>query len=283
MGIQDAYNLGWKLALVLRGSSERLLDTYEEERLPLARSVLAGTDVGYKIVFSANPVITLLRERVLLPLLQVPRIQRAVLETSDQLDVTYRGSALAVDHQAPAAHEARNVSGRSPNDCHAAEGFGRATEPLTPPSSISPPVLRHGSSTSSVARTARCCCSPARHLPPVAASRSTHWCRACNSTPTSTSALWPPTCSTPSRSLLRAPCCSTAQEAPTVPTAQRLTLSTSSGRMATSDYAPGPDAAERVLAYLENVLPQGAVAVPSARGRSALDDRRGQAARGCRS
>ena len=109
MGIQDAYNLGWKLALVLRGSSERLLDTYEEERLPLARSVLAGTDVGYKIVFSANPVITLLRERVLLPLLQVPRIQRAVLETSDQLDVTYRGSALAVDHQAPAAHEARNV------------------------------------------------------------------------------------------------------------------------------------------------------------------------------
>jgi len=35
-GIQDAYNLGWKLAHVLNGQAdERLLDTYEEERLRL--------------------------------------------------------------------------------------------------------------------------------------------------------------------------------------------------------------------------------------------------------
>ncbi|SFX86626.1 FAD-dependent monooxygenase [Streptomyces atratus] len=36
-GIQDAYNLGWKLARVVEGRSDaRLLDTYEEERLPVA-------------------------------------------------------------------------------------------------------------------------------------------------------------------------------------------------------------------------------------------------------
>src|SRR6185312_4197495 len=36
-GIQDAYNLGWKLGLVLAGNAaEGLLDTYEEERLPVA-------------------------------------------------------------------------------------------------------------------------------------------------------------------------------------------------------------------------------------------------------
>ncbi|MGW2112238.1 FAD-dependent monooxygenase [Streptomyces sp. NPDC001948] len=36
-GIQDAYNLGWKLARVIEGRSDpRLLDTYEEERLPVA-------------------------------------------------------------------------------------------------------------------------------------------------------------------------------------------------------------------------------------------------------
>jgi 2-polyprenyl-6-methoxyphenol hydroxylase-like FAD-dependent oxidoreductase len=39
-GIQDAYNLGWKLAAVLAGAPEALLDTYEEERLPVAANVL---------------------------------------------------------------------------------------------------------------------------------------------------------------------------------------------------------------------------------------------------
>jgi hypothetical protein len=39
-GIQDAYNLGWKLGSVLRGAPESLLDTYEEERLPVAAGVL---------------------------------------------------------------------------------------------------------------------------------------------------------------------------------------------------------------------------------------------------
>lgn len=40
-GIQDAYNLGWKLAAVIGGTDSTLLDTYQEERLPVAASVLA--------------------------------------------------------------------------------------------------------------------------------------------------------------------------------------------------------------------------------------------------
>jgi 2-polyprenyl-6-methoxyphenol hydroxylase-like FAD-dependent oxidoreductase len=39
-GIQDAYNLGWKLASVVRGGADSLLDTYEAERLPIAATVL---------------------------------------------------------------------------------------------------------------------------------------------------------------------------------------------------------------------------------------------------
>lgn len=39
-GIQDAYNLGWKLAAVIAGADVSLLDTYEEERLPVAARVL---------------------------------------------------------------------------------------------------------------------------------------------------------------------------------------------------------------------------------------------------
>ena len=39
-GVQDAYNLGWKLAHVARGGPDSLLDTYEMERLPIAAAVL---------------------------------------------------------------------------------------------------------------------------------------------------------------------------------------------------------------------------------------------------
>jgi|HubBroStandDraft_6_1064221.scaffolds.fasta_scaffold111135_3 2-polyprenyl-6-methoxyphenol hydroxylase-like FAD-dependent oxidoreductase len=42
-GIQDAYNLGWKLALALRGAPDWVLDTYEEERLPIAARMLGIT------------------------------------------------------------------------------------------------------------------------------------------------------------------------------------------------------------------------------------------------
>ncbi|ODT98678.1 MAG: pentachlorophenol monooxygenase [Pseudonocardia sp. SCN 72-86] len=39
-GIQDAANLGWKLAAVVAGAAEALVDTYEAERLPIAADVL---------------------------------------------------------------------------------------------------------------------------------------------------------------------------------------------------------------------------------------------------
>ncbi|HEY2823011.1 MAG TPA: FAD-dependent oxidoreductase [Candidatus Acidoferrum sp.] len=39
-GIQDAYSLGWKLTRVLKGAPSELLDTYQEERLPVAATVL---------------------------------------------------------------------------------------------------------------------------------------------------------------------------------------------------------------------------------------------------
>lgn len=38
--VQDAYNLGWKLAAVLRGAPESMLDTYEAERRPIAAEML---------------------------------------------------------------------------------------------------------------------------------------------------------------------------------------------------------------------------------------------------
>jgi 2-polyprenyl-6-methoxyphenol hydroxylase-like FAD-dependent oxidoreductase len=42
-GMQDAYNLGWKLNAVLSEAPASLLDTYEEERLPIAAWLLGAT------------------------------------------------------------------------------------------------------------------------------------------------------------------------------------------------------------------------------------------------
>src|SRR4029079_6839934 len=43
-GLQDAYNLGWKLALVVKGQADAgLLDSYEQERLPVAQRLLRTT------------------------------------------------------------------------------------------------------------------------------------------------------------------------------------------------------------------------------------------------
>ncbi|UXT23988.1 FAD-dependent oxidoreductase (plasmid) [Agrobacterium tumefaciens] len=40
ISVQDAYNLGWKLAAVLCGAEDELLDSYEAERRPVAAEVL---------------------------------------------------------------------------------------------------------------------------------------------------------------------------------------------------------------------------------------------------
>jgi len=53
-GIQDAYNLGWKLGLVLAGdATPALLDTYEEERLPIASWLLDITSELLDVVLNA--------------------------------------------------------------------------------------------------------------------------------------------------------------------------------------------------------------------------------------
>jgi 2-polyprenyl-6-methoxyphenol hydroxylase-like FAD-dependent oxidoreductase len=69
-GIQDAINLGWKLALAAQGTaSAALLDTYSRERRPVARAVLALTQVLFWIETATSPVVR--RARVVLAPLAV--------------------------------------------------------------------------------------------------------------------------------------------------------------------------------------------------------------------
>jgi hypothetical protein len=85
-GIQDAYNLGWKLAQVLHGAPDTLLDTYQAERLPVAEGVLATTSRRHR-EFQSN-------------FNQAVNTLFAGKETYadvSQLSLTYRGSPLARD------------------------------------------------------------------------------------------------------------------------------------------------------------------------------------------
>jgi 2-polyprenyl-6-methoxyphenol hydroxylase-like FAD-dependent oxidoreductase len=98
-GIQDAYNLAWKLALVINGAPETLLDSYEAERLPVGRKVLQQTDVNHRLRVSSSPLADILMDRVVFPLLRVPAILDVVgdfvLKRGSQLDVNYRASSLS--------------------------------------------------------------------------------------------------------------------------------------------------------------------------------------------
>lgn len=89
-GIQDAYNLGWKLAEVLRGAPQELLDTYEEERMPIAEHVLASTTARGKSWSGSDAT------RVSGRIVDAFQGRDPIADTS-QLSITYRGSSLAVD------------------------------------------------------------------------------------------------------------------------------------------------------------------------------------------
>jgi 2-polyprenyl-6-methoxyphenol hydroxylase-like FAD-dependent oxidoreductase len=78
-GIQDAYNLGWKLAAVVRGASSKLLDSYEAERRPIAAGVLALSNARMKQAIEQKGI----------------PIQRDAITM--QLSLGYRGSVLSWD------------------------------------------------------------------------------------------------------------------------------------------------------------------------------------------
>ena len=94
-GLQDAYNLGWKLALVVQGrASPALLDSYEAERRPVAEGVLEMTSRATMLAFGHTMMATTLRDVVVAPLVRTRWVQRRATQAMSQLDVSYSRGPL---------------------------------------------------------------------------------------------------------------------------------------------------------------------------------------------
>lgn len=99
--VQDAYNLGWKLGHVLRhGAPASLLDTYEEERLPVAAHLLEFVVQMHKDWLGTA------KDK------EEPRHGEHM-----QLGLNYRGGPLAVDERGPVADGVARPGDRAP-DAH---------------------------------------------------------------------------------------------------------------------------------------------------------------------
>jgi hypothetical protein len=88
-GVQDAVNLGWKLAQVVNGTApESLLDTYHAERHPVAARVLRNTMAQTVLMRPADPRLEALRETVAeLLSMDEPRERFAAMQSG--LDIRY--------------------------------------------------------------------------------------------------------------------------------------------------------------------------------------------------
>jgi 2-polyprenyl-6-methoxyphenol hydroxylase-like FAD-dependent oxidoreductase len=107
-GIQDAWNLGWKLAFVLRGDAgDELLESYQAERWPVGRALLRYTDRAFSTftrALSTDVVTSFLRtivvSRVMPALYERPRFRQAAFAFVSELGIHYRKSPI-VDEGRP--------------------------------------------------------------------------------------------------------------------------------------------------------------------------------------
>ena len=99
-GIGDAVNLAWKLAAVMNGSAaERLLNTYESERIGFARRLVATTDRAFMFITKQGRIARWVRTRM------APRIAQRIFRSDglrhrmfrlvSQINIEYRDSPLS--------------------------------------------------------------------------------------------------------------------------------------------------------------------------------------------
>jgi 2-polyprenyl-6-methoxyphenol hydroxylase-like FAD-dependent oxidoreductase len=98
-GLQDAYNLAWKLAGVVNGHIKPvILESYAAERMPVAKSLLNTTDAAFNIIMSTNWFTDLFKKLLLFRILKTvwksDKIKNVFFKRVSQIDISYRHSKI---------------------------------------------------------------------------------------------------------------------------------------------------------------------------------------------
>ncbi len=99
-GMQDAFNLAWKLALVLRGeAAETLLDSYSPERGAVGALVLRNATRLTALATLSNPLAQAARNLALRLALAVPTVGRTMARMLSEIDIAYPAGALSAGRE----------------------------------------------------------------------------------------------------------------------------------------------------------------------------------------
>lgn len=103
LGIQDAYNLAWKLALVVRGAARaEILDSYDQERHPIGQSVVDSTDRATKAMMRMmtlrSPLAMGLRTQAMSFLFNTGILGNFVSRAIGGMNVGYSSSPIVGEH-----------------------------------------------------------------------------------------------------------------------------------------------------------------------------------------
>jgi 2-polyprenyl-6-methoxyphenol hydroxylase-like FAD-dependent oxidoreductase len=97
-GIQDAFNLAWKLALVRRGAAEPdLLDSYDRERQIAARQVMRFSDAAFRRATAGGRSAAWLRTLLIRTVLPLLANTTAAASTISQTRISYRSAGTGLD------------------------------------------------------------------------------------------------------------------------------------------------------------------------------------------
>ncbi|MFC3418726.1 FAD-dependent monooxygenase [Salinicoccus hispanicus] len=95
-GIGDAFNLAWKLAMVLQNRMDaRILETYETERITFARKLVATTDRAFQLVIGSRMIRNIVIPKVIPKLFGIRKLRMQVFKMLSQTKLSYRDSPLS--------------------------------------------------------------------------------------------------------------------------------------------------------------------------------------------
>jgi 2-polyprenyl-6-methoxyphenol hydroxylase-like FAD-dependent oxidoreductase len=98
-GIQDGFNLAWKLAAVIKGAAvPAVLDSYEAERYPVAEDLLKGTDRGFHLMVQPSDLASFALKLFGSGVIALEAVQDRLRRVLGEVTINYRQSALAEDH-----------------------------------------------------------------------------------------------------------------------------------------------------------------------------------------